>query len=70
VDEEIRLEKEDGSVCNDDPDLQEDYFQNPIQQHEASVSDNNEAVSAIIPRAKQGNDIPVVLLSDTATAET
>jgi hypothetical protein len=70
VNDEIRPEKEDGSVGNDDPDLQEDYFQNPIQQHEASVRDNNDAVSAIIPRAKRGSDILVILLSDTATAET
>jgi hypothetical protein len=28
---EIALEEEEGSVGNDDPDSQEDYFQNPIQ---------------------------------------
>jgi hypothetical protein len=70
VNDEIRLEKEDGSVGNDCPDLQEDYFQNPIQQHEANIHGSNEAVSSIIPRAKQGSNIPLVLLTDMATAET
>jgi hypothetical protein len=29
-DNEIALKKEEGSIGNDDPDLQEDYFQNPV----------------------------------------
>jgi hypothetical protein len=58
------LELEDGSVGNDDPDLQEDYFQTLIQQHENSVRDNNKAASTIIPRSKRGSD-PIVTLSNT-----
>jgi hypothetical protein len=27
------LEQREGIIGNDDPDSQEDYFQNPIQQH-------------------------------------
>jgi hypothetical protein len=64
VTDAIALEIEDGSVGNDDPDLQEDYFQIPIQQHENSVRDNNEATSTIIPRNKRGSD-PVVTLSNS-----
>jgi hypothetical protein len=43
VEDEIALEEEDGSVGNDDPDSQEDYFQTPIRQHGRDVRDNNEA---------------------------
>jgi hypothetical protein len=44
---ELALDKEEGSVGNDDPDLQEDYFQNPIQQHNTAVANNNEPVPDI-----------------------
>jgi hypothetical protein len=64
VDNEIALEEEEGDVGNDDPDSQEDYFQNPIQQHESNVRDNNEAISAIIPKSKGGAN-PIVTLSNT-----
>jgi hypothetical protein len=63
VTDKIALEVEDGSIGNNDPDLQEDYFQTPIQQHENSVRDNNKAASAIIPRSKRGSD-PIVTLSN------
>jgi hypothetical protein len=42
VGNEIALDKEEGSVGNDDMDLQEDYFQNPIQQHNTAVANDNE----------------------------
>jgi hypothetical protein len=64
VDNEIALEEEAGDVGNDDPDSQEDYFQNPIQQHESNVRDNNEAISPIIPKSKRGAN-PIVALSNT-----
>jgi hypothetical protein len=64
VADEIALEVEDGSVGNNDPDLQEDYFQTPIQQHNNDVLNNNEPISEIIPRSSRGND-PVVTLSNT-----
>jgi hypothetical protein len=62
VDNEIALEEEAGDVGNKDPDSQEDYFQNPIQQHEWNVQDNNEAKSAIIPKSKRGAN-PIIALS-------
>jgi hypothetical protein len=67
--DEIALEEEEGSVGNDDPDSQEDYFQNPIQQHDSSVRNSNEPVSAIIPKSKRGNPIPVVTLINSVTSE-
>jgi hypothetical protein len=65
VADEIALEEEDGSVGNNDPDSQEDYFQNPIQQHNNDVMNNNEQVSEIIPKSSRGNNIPIVTLSNT-----
>jgi hypothetical protein len=59
---EVALEVEDGSVGNDDPDLQEDYFQTPILQHNNDVFNNNEPVSIIIPKSKRGAN-PVVALN-------
>jgi hypothetical protein len=67
--DEIALEEEEGSVGNDDPHSQEDYFQNPIQQHDSSMRNNNEPVSAIIPKRKRGNPIPVVTLINSVTSE-
>jgi hypothetical protein len=63
---EIALEEKEGYIGNDDPDSQEDYFQNPIQQHETNVRDNNEAASTIIPNAKRG-DNPTVAFTNTVT---
>jgi hypothetical protein len=49
INEEIVLEEEEEGIAgNDDPDLQEDYFQNPIQQHNTAVSDNNEPAPVIL----------------------
>jgi hypothetical protein len=67
--DEIALEEEEGNVGNDDPDSQEDYFQNPIQQHESSVRDNNKPVSVIIPKSKRGNPIPVVTIINSVASE-
>jgi hypothetical protein len=64
VADEIALEEEDGSVGNNDPDLQEDYFQNPIQQHNNDVLNNNEPTTEIIPKSKRGIN-PIVTLSNT-----
>jgi hypothetical protein len=38
INEEIVFEEEEGIAGNDGPDLQEDYFQNPIQQHNTAVN--------------------------------
>jgi hypothetical protein len=65
VKDKIALEEEEGSVDNDDPDLQEDYFQTPIQQHNSSVSHNNEAILTIIDKRTCGN--PIVTLSNAVT---
>jgi hypothetical protein len=62
--DEVLLEEEEGIIGNDDPDSQEDYFQNPIQQHNTEVRNNNEPISNIIPRSKRGA-IPIVMLSNT-----
>jgi hypothetical protein len=68
--DEIALEKEEGSVGNDDPDSQEDYFQNPIQQHHTEVLNNNEPVSDVIPKTKRTtNNAPIVTLVNATTPE-
>jgi hypothetical protein len=69
VADEIALEVEDGSVGNDDPDLQEDYFQTPIQQHENDFRDNNEAASVILPKGKRGEDHIVTFTNATLRTE-
>jgi hypothetical protein len=46
--DETKLEVQEGIVGNDDPDSQEDYFQNPIQQHDADVKNNDEPGSIIL----------------------
>jgi hypothetical protein len=61
--EEIALEEEEGSVGNNDPGSQEDYFQTPIQQHNSSVIHNNEAPSAVINIRTHSN--PIVTLINT-----
>jgi hypothetical protein len=63
--DEVLLEEEEGIIIgNDDPDSQEDYLQNPIQQHNTEIRNNNEPISNIIPRSKRGA-IPIVTLSNT-----
>jgi hypothetical protein len=69
VADEIALEVEDGSVGNDDPDIQEDYFQTPIQQHNNDVLNNNEPISETIPRSSRGNDPGVTLSNMTIHTE-
>jgi hypothetical protein len=70
VDNEITLDAEEGSIGNDDPDSQEDYFQTPIQQHNTNVNNNNEAASVMIPRNRRGNvHALVVTLSNTIALE-
>jgi hypothetical protein len=69
VNDEVALEEENGSVGNDDPDSQEDYFQTPIQQHENSVRENNEAASVIIPKGKQGENSIVTFTNATLPTE-
>jgi hypothetical protein len=67
VADDIALEKEDGSVGNDDPDSQEDYSQNPIQQHNNDVVNNNKPISEIIPGNNRRNTLPVLMLSNSVT---
>jgi hypothetical protein len=67
IDNEIAMEEEDGIMGNDDPDIQEDYFQTPIQQHDNNVRGNNEPTSAIIPRRTRGNNNPAVTFSNVVT---
>jgi hypothetical protein len=67
VDNEIALEKEEGSDGNDDPDLQEGYFQNPIQQHDMAVANNNEPVPDILENRTRSGDVPVVDLANSIT---
>jgi hypothetical protein len=67
IDNEIAMEEEDSIIGNDDPDIQEDYFQTPIQQHDNNVKDNNEPASSIIPRGKRGNNNPAVAFSNIVT---
>jgi hypothetical protein len=62
VDNEITLDKKEGSVGNDDPDLQEDYFQNPIQQHSTDIANNNEPTPVIIENHTRSGNNPVVTL--------
>jgi hypothetical protein len=71
VDNEVALDEEEGSVGNDDPDLQEDYFRTPIQQHNNNVNNSNEPASVVIPRSRRGHGpAPVVALNNTITPET
>jgi hypothetical protein len=45
---ETKLEVQEGIIGNDDPDSQEDYFQNPIQQHDANVKNNDKPERIIL----------------------
>jgi hypothetical protein len=58
---------QEGIVGNDDPDLQDDYFQNPIQQHDANFRDNNEPESVILGAGTKRTKNPIVALSNSAT---
>jgi hypothetical protein len=69
VDNEIALDKEEGSVGNDDPDLQEDYFQNPIQQHNTAVANNNEPATIIIENRTRSGGNHVVTFTTTAPSK-
>jgi hypothetical protein len=46
--DETKLEVQEGIVGNDDPDSQEDYFQNPIRQHDVNVKYNDKPESIIL----------------------
>jgi hypothetical protein len=65
IDNETKLKKEEGIVGNDDPDSQEDYFQNPIQQHNAAVEDNNEPAPIILDSRTRSGAGPIVSLANT-----
>jgi hypothetical protein len=69
VDNKIALDKEEGSVGNDDLDLQEDYFQNPIQQHNTAVANNNEPVLDIRENRTRSGSNPVVTFTTTTSAK-
>jgi hypothetical protein len=67
---EIALEEEDGLVGNDGPDLQDDYFQTPIQQHNTDVSNNNEPTYVVTRRSPRGNNqIAIVTLNNAVVPE-
>jgi hypothetical protein len=70
INEEVVLEEEDGSVGNDDPDLQEDYFQNPIQQHNTATNDNNEPAPVILDNRTRSANNPIVNLINTTLPTT
>jgi hypothetical protein len=70
VNEEIVLEEEEGSVGNYDPDLQEDYFQNPIQQHNIATNDNNEPVPVILDNRTRSANNPIVNLTNATRPTT
>jgi hypothetical protein len=70
VNEEIVLEEEEGSVGNYDPDLQEDYFQNPIQQHNTATNDNNEPVPVILDNRTRSANNPIVNLTNATRPTT
>jgi hypothetical protein len=63
---DIEREEEEGIIGNDDPDIQEDHFQNPIEQHNNNVMNNNEPVSTIIPK---NNRNPIMALTNATNPE-
>jgi hypothetical protein len=65
---EAAMEEEEGIFGNDDPDIQEDHFQTPIQQHNTEVRNNNEPDSVIIPKDKRSNN-PIVALNNSVTPQ-
>jgi hypothetical protein len=68
--DETKLETQEGIVGNNDPDLQDDYFQNPIQQHDANVRENNEPESIILGADTKRTRNPTVALSNSVTHNT
>jgi hypothetical protein len=67
--DEAKLEMQEGIIGNDDPDLQDDYFQNPIQQHNVNVRDNNEPESVILGAGTKRTKNPTVAFSNSVTHE-
>jgi hypothetical protein len=63
--EDNALDAEEGIIGDDDPDLQEVYFQTVIQQHNTNVSNNNEPTSVVIRRSTRNGNNPIVTLSDS-----
>jgi hypothetical protein len=62
---DIVLEQREGIIGNDDPDSQEDYFQNPIQQHN---NDDELAPEILNNRTRSGNN-PIVALANTTQSK-
>jgi hypothetical protein len=69
ADNDIALDKEEGSVPYDDPDLQEDYFQNPIQQHNTAVANNNGPAPDILENRTRSGNNPAVTFTTTTKQE-
>jgi hypothetical protein len=69
VDNEIVFDKEEGSVGNEGPDLQEDYFQNPIQHHNTAVANKNEPAPDICENRTRSGRNPVVTFTTTTPAK-
>jgi hypothetical protein len=67
--DEDKPEIQEGIIGNDDPDSQEDYYQNPIQQHNNNVKHNNKPVSTILRRSARRIANPIVTLSNSVTPE-
>jgi hypothetical protein len=67
LDGEAAMKEEEGIIGNDDPDMQEDYFQTPIQQHNNNVNNNNEPASVIIQSRNRSDTNPIVTLGNVAT---
>jgi hypothetical protein len=63
--DEDKLEIQEGIIGNDDPDSQEDYYQNSIQQHNNNVKHNGESVSTILRRSIRRITNPIVTLSNS-----
>jgi hypothetical protein len=64
---DIVLDQREGIIGNDDPDSQEDYFQNPIQQHNAAVEGNNEPAPVILESRTRSGSVPIVSLANTTS---
>jgi hypothetical protein len=67
LDGEAAMEEEEGIVGNNDPDVQEDYYQTPIQQHNNNVNNNNGPASVIIQGRNRSDINPIVTLGNAAT---
>jgi hypothetical protein len=62
---DIVLEQREGIIGNDDPDSQEDYFQNPIQQH----NNGDEPAPEILDNRTRSGNNPVVALANTTQSK-